>query len=283
MYRNPSPKPRTRPYPEPEALHDDNTDLIALWCLRILVRLGGLKAFVGPMGLRSDQVIEAIGLANLADVEFNQIASIRRLRQRLIEIEAKCPEPAGILAENLAQAAEVLGLTGTDRLLLAFATLMNSSPGLDDVGDTLGQKLTDERFAQALSVILGVPLGAIQQSLSPRGVLIGAGLCLLDHDPERLAVKLRFAAGFGGALQGRHQTPEDLFAGYLRPGGECRLSLGDYPHLGSDLALLRRILEWALDRGSWAATSSSTARAAPARPSSPAPWPVPSAPSSTRS
>ncbi len=156
-------------------LRDPNAELIALWCLRILVGLGGQKELLGSLGFGNDHLADAIGLGHLSDEQVDPLAARKILRRRLGEVEATAPSLVGPLAENLAYAAEVLDLSETDRLVLAFAALIGSHAGLDDTGDTLGHKLTDEQLARVLAVTLGAPFEEVIRSLSPRGAAGGPG------------------------------------------------------------------------------------------------------------
>ncbi len=238
------------PVPPPTSLEGDNAELITLWCLRILVQLGGHRNLVSRFGEPQPRILEAIGLGHAPRPAWEEALSLDGLATFLAHLARKRPRLQGPLADNLATLGEALGLSKAEREVLAFAELMDRDPGLDDTGDTLGNHLTDEHFSRALAVILDLPLGDIRRALSPQGALLSSGLCGLDHDPTRMAQKLALIPGLVHALGSPLERPEDLFGLFLRPGGECRLTLADFDHLGRDLQLLQRALSHALEHRS---------------------------------
>jgi len=235
--------------PDGNSLDDGLRGVVALWCLRILVHLGGFDGFLDQRIFRTDSVLKATGLAKRELRDAAPAEAARILRARLAEVEASAPQIEGPLAENLAYAAEVLGLSATDQRILAFAAVIDVDEGLDDAGDTLGHKLTQERFVKSLAVILGAPVAEIQESLAPSGILVASRLCDVCPDSERMAGMLRLLPGFGHALRTPHAVPGELFAHYLRPAGDCHLTPQDFPHLEDDLRLLEMQLFRAVGLG----------------------------------
>jgi len=232
--------------PAEESPDDRQERLVALWALRILVRLGGLKGLRAKHLFNSDTVLEAVGCAHLAFEEIARPEAGVLLQARLAELEASPPPLPAPLVDNLAYAAEVLELSEAEQRILAFAAVMEVDQGLDDTGDTLGQNVSREYFAKILAVTLDVPLAEIYRSLSPQGRLLGARLCALHAEPVRLAGILQLMPGLGYALRTPHAQPGDLFAQYLRPAAACELALGDFAHVAEDLRLLESELGHAL-------------------------------------
>jgi hypothetical protein len=171
--------------PTTTALERENAELIALWCLRILVRLDGHRNLESRFGESQPTILQAIGLGHLQGLAREEAVRLEDLAALLAQVEGKRPELREPLADNLAYLGGALGLSEAERRVLAFAVLMGVDPGLDDTGDTLGNRLSDEHFSRALAVTLDLPLGEIRRVLSPQGVLLSSGLCGLEHDPMR--------------------------------------------------------------------------------------------------
>lgn len=113
----------------PSELADDNAGLIALWCLRILVRLGGHKELLYGEGFAKDEILQAIGLDHLRGQEIDVAVGCELLSHRLDAVEAERPVLSGPLAANLDHLAQALGLSPSDRSVLAFATLYELRSG----------------------------------------------------------------------------------------------------------------------------------------------------------
>ena len=237
------PTPRRRRHPMAQTSHEiDNAELIALWCARILTH-----ALSNPDGRdfwRNDNILRSLGI-----VEPDEDAGLVRYRLLLLRrrkaLEEARPVPVGRLADNLDRAAATLGLTDIECAVLAFAVLIHADSGLDDTGDMLGHRLSNDRAAQALAVALDLPERAVRQALAPGATLCASGLLRLDADPDRLQSKFALLPGLSGLLLGDDGGSGELFAPYLRVGAAPRLEGSDFAHL-RDYALLRPYLKAAV-------------------------------------
>lgn len=235
--------PRRRRFPVPNIGHEpDNAELIALWCARILTH--PISSPDGRTFWHNDNILRSLGI-----VEPDEGAEPDRYRLLLLRrrqaLEKARPVPVGRLADNLDRAAATLGLTGTERAVLAFAALIHADSGLDDTGDTLGHRLSNDRAAQALAIALGLPERAVRQALAPGATLSASGLLRLDAGPDRLQSKLGLLPGLSDLLLCDTGDNGELFAPYLRVGAASRLEGADFAHL-RDYTLLRPYLDAAL-------------------------------------
>ncbi len=119
-------------HPTPSVLDGDNADLVALWCLRILVRLGGHREFPSLRGLDNSEILRAIGLdhreASLHELLRQRLGQLDRLTPgdcataiRRFRITRATWTPEGLLD---ALAAAQRAKTGATRRPMGFAAVL---------------------------------------------------------------------------------------------------------------------------------------------------------------
>jgi len=124
--------------------YDSTKGLIRLWLLRLLVPLGAHREFIGPHGMRSDTLAEAIGLAHWiapGSPEFDVSlvrAELRQLHARAESEDRECRVPSA-LAANVSRLATLVGLSEAGCRILEFAVLIHTDSLLDDTADWLGK------------------------------------------------------------------------------------------------------------------------------------------------
>ncbi len=133
------------------------SDLTALWALRILLDLNGVSRFDEQVFLTQSTVRQAAGLdtAPTPDLEPADLRDLLLSRQK--EVEALRPRLSGTMASNLRLLAECLSLSDIDTEILAFAVSLHTCEPLADIANMLGE-LDAVRVISALGVILGLPL-----------------------------------------------------------------------------------------------------------------------------
>lgn len=87
---------------------DDNAPLLTLWCLRLLLRLGGYRE-VRRIDYLDDSTLQLLGLDLEATSEETSESDPERLRrllsERLVALEPTSPQPFGVLAASISRFA----------------------------------------------------------------------------------------------------------------------------------------------------------------------------------
>lgn len=230
-------------------------DFVHLWQLRILMPLGGHKTFVTSNGFSSDKVATALGLGAWIDDEerdFDAVAVRRDLRDMHRTAEA-CAEQLALpatLQANIARLASLVGLSPTDCVLLAFATMINQSRLLDDCADMLGQ-MNSLKLYDTLATLLRLDPQVVSTALGPHGVLARSGLLSVDRGGSGyLASKLDLVSGtFADAILACDADPLMLLQNTICLSPPARLALSDFAHVGKALEILCPYLEQAVANG----------------------------------
>ena len=233
----------------------DTDPIIRLWLLRILVALGGHRAFMRSDGFNDDTLAEVIGLGHWIDPSCHDFdlkavqADLRQLYQKAETQWAKASLPA-FLCRNVGRLSELVGLNSTDCRILEFAVSIQNERILDDAADSLGQLSTVKVF-HALSVILDLPEPEIRASLSAHGILARSGLVSVDRGAARtLRGKLDLLSdGFADLMASSEADPISLLRGIVSAAGPGQLDLADYKHIQASLEILRPYLRHATTTG----------------------------------
>jgi len=226
-----------------------HSDLIALWSLRMLLDLHGLRRYEHAFYLNQDSVCQAVGL-DPAPTDDLKPAELRNLLQsRKKEIEGISPRATGFLASNLRLLAKSLSLSSSEVEILAFVSCLETHEPLADMTNSLGD-LDNARVLSALSVILDLPWEEIRAALSPEGTLTSSGLVRLHNSgAHALPHKLSLLTGFSDSIFLEQSDPIALLHFVLRPAEPGRLRPDDFSHIRQDYQLLLRYLRGGMEQG----------------------------------
>ncbi|MGH8470336.1 MAG: AAA family ATPase, partial [Gammaproteobacteria bacterium] len=234
---------------------DDSTErLIRLWLLRLLVPLAAYREFIGPNGMNSDPLAEAIGLAHWIDPgspDFDASLVRAELRQLHARAESEdrewCVPPA--LAANRTRLAALVGLSETDCRILEFVVLIHTDRLLDDTADWLGQ-LSSPKVCHVLSVLLDLPEADLRSTLSTRGLLAQSGLVSLERHRATDTLRSRLnvlSASFADRMLTAEEDPVALLRDTVSLSQPAELSIEDFGHVTESLSVLRPYLRRALE------------------------------------
>jgi SpoVK/Ycf46/Vps4 family AAA+-type ATPase len=225
---------------------------VLLWILRLLVRLGAERYFIGVRGFSDDELAAQIGLTAWlpeGDKEFDPRAIQAELRRLLQCAErgrgrARAPAP---LADNIARLAELVDLSAAERDILTFSLLLHGDRALHKVGGLITDLKGNEAY-YVLATTLGLPEDRIHAAFLPHSPLMRSGLVGIDD-------------GFDGPLPGKIDIlswriarlvhtpgldPTTLLRDFIAPCQPAHLKLSDYRHLERHLAILLPLLREAL-------------------------------------
>lgn len=229
--------------------------LLRLWMLRVLVPLGGHKKFVCKHGFSHDDLAEMLGLDKWID-PVEQAFDVRKVRNALRRLhqaaekelyDSAIPE---YLSDNLNRLAELVGLSATDCRILEFTVLMSSVGVLDDPIDCLGY-LSMTAVFRVLSIILDIPEQEVRQSLSAQSALSRSGLLTLERNGNAsLRGRLELLSDwFADTVSSEPIDPIAVLRGIVVPSAAAELSMDDYSHIQSDLAILKPYIRKSIETG----------------------------------
>lgn len=218
--------------------------LLKLWILRMLVPLGGHRAFIRSHGLRDDDVAHAIGLGRWADAShavFDPKKVLKNLRSIHLKAEQgsrdlRAPDE---LRKSLQPLAQLVGLTEVDQRVLEFVVLIKSYKALDDVGDIF-ERVTMPKAIQILATVLGLSLREVRAALSPKGSLFRSGLLVLERSGSSyLCGKFALLSDtFAEQLWSGIENPLDLIQDMVVTASPPELAVEDYTHVEKALRLI---------------------------------------------
>ena len=219
--------------------------LARLWALRILIRLNGLDALSRNLySITADgKIMRVLGIPEMEDEEISKGDFRTQLKTLLRECEGQSARASRLVRSNLRVLSTLVGLNKTEKRLLLFAAAIHTHPGLDNAADTL-DGLTGGTVAQALSVVLDLPLKKVREALSSRGILARSGLLRLSRDgSEYLRTKLALMDGFSDVLFQPQQDGMSMLTAYFSRAANGSLAVADFSHVDSDYGIMRRYLQ----------------------------------------
>lgn len=218
--------------------------IVRLYILRAIALAGGKTRFFCGNGFSDDGIARLIGFSEDEIDNFDDKAARTRLKSLLAAAQKGCrgfPVKSPIGA-NVAMLARELGLSGTEQAVLQFVMLERSIAELADTAELLGT-LSLDRLCRALARIVDAPGPEVRAALDPRGQLHQMGLLSVDR---RQSYAFRHKVDIDDTLPDEMSVSHDsllaLFAQHFVPAPASTLTMDDYAHVASDLALLREYL-----------------------------------------
>ena len=235
-----------------DPLSEDCAPIVRLWLLRLMVELGGHRDFIDENGFDNDALAESLGLADWVDLEddaFDAKAARTALRKqhRLAQKQWHSEQAPDCLRANVAQLAALVGLSSTDSRILEFAVVMQSESALLEVANKVSIPSVNKLF-HALAVVLDLPEGDVRTSLHASGMLAKSGLLSVDYANQvTLGYRLDLPTPrFAETMVNTETDPVDLLRDTVLRAARAELSLADFAHMNSELALLQPYLHHAV-------------------------------------
>ncbi len=227
-----------------EIILNEHQDLMALWCLRILVRLGGYKGLVSNHRFGGGDVLRLVGLGDI-DEELPKKVLLEILAGKLKTLEKRRITASGVLRNNLDSLAKTLGFSSTEVDILEFAVLLRGHQTLEDAVGLVGNELSAGNVLQALAVIINRPRREVLAALHPESALLASGILHLNnHSHSRgLDNRLVVISGMVDALSIEQPDPLALLERFFREAPEPQLTGQDFAHIRRDYQLLAGYLK----------------------------------------
>ena len=228
----------------------DTTPLGHAWILRILIPLKGHRNFVNSRGLSDDSLAHALGLGDSLD-ESSREDILRKLREMHRKAEQgyrdlQLPET---LVRNIERLSSLIGLTETDRQVLAFIVSMRNDSALKAAAECL-TNLAIPDACSVLAFLLGLPIEGVRATLRHDGLLMSSGIVSITTSRCDLDSKLQLISDeFAERIMLPDMAPSDLLRSVVKPAAPAELLLEDYPHLRASLDIMAPYLRSAVDSG----------------------------------
>lgn len=236
-----------RPYPlEPMVEH---------WILRLLIVLDGQRYFIYPDGICHHPLAKALGLTDWLDLDYfqqHQKNILPALTARLDSIERELGDIRAplYLHKNIERIAPLVGLSEVDCKILAFTILIHTDQLLDGAAGFMGM-LNSNQTMHLLAGILDCSNEDIRSALEEHGALTRSGLASIERsDTSTLKGKLStLSEDFADSMISLDADPISLLRGVVDKAPEAQLTLNDYSHIESLLAVLKPYLSHAVRSG----------------------------------
>lgn len=223
-------------------------ELVELWILRVMLRLGAHKSMLFPTRICDDEVFMAIGLGILCQQEskgeYDHPAALKLLSARLEEAEgrANIPPFKTPLEKNLTWLASRLGLSKVEMAILRFVVLSEDCEHLSTVLDRMGN-LSLQTIQRMFALVLELPETEVAAAFRPDSTLMTCGLVSIDHDYRtNFKGKVELLRRLSDQLFNEYGDPMHMLRERVVPGNPPKLHPADYTHAADDLALLHRYL-----------------------------------------
>lgn len=221
---------------------------VARFGLHILLDLGGLPGFLESLRHSSsaDRLIRMLGLPETLPVD-DRTSLIRALQARQAELIEFSGTFGAVLDESLEYLTNTLGFAPTERRVLGLAAMLKAHPCLAKLASMGLGELDFLRLIKVGATLLGDPESEIRAALAPNSLLVRSGLLGIDRKArQRLHEKFAVLDGLVEALCGGPDEIRALLERWIPAAPAASLRLKDYPHLGQEITLMRRILSGAL-------------------------------------
>lgn len=216
------------------------------WVLRALITLKGHKKFVTDASFSDDQLAEFLGLDRWLkiDIEFDRQLILRDLKTsfKLLEKEAIAPSiPLNINVELL---SELLGLTVTEKNLVAFLIALHNEAPLKEAIETLGL-VNSSQLPLYLSFLIQDDITEVKQAISNNSLLIKSGLLTIDRfGPFELNSKISlFSNDFADQMYACVLNENDLLKMCAQRSSQATLLLDDFTNIKEQIILVEPYLK----------------------------------------
>ena len=228
--------------------------LIKLWTLRVLIPLGGHRAFLTKNCFHNDVLTHALGLEEWADLEYEAGFDHKAILQELKKLHRKSEKTSeaakvpSILGQNIARLAIFLGLSDTECRVLEFAILLHSDKVLKNAAAQLGS-LNAAEIHGVLANVLGLNEEEVRKTLYGAGALNRSGLLTFDpsEGDELLEMLKPLSDSFPVQMLATLIDPRDLLCDMVFPSAPAELEISDYAHIEDDVSVLLYYLKQSVE------------------------------------
>lgn len=233
-----------------DPMEDGLPEVVRAWILRTLIKLGARRRVVDPDEMGSGVILDALGLEITRGEgpakTLSLLSKLRAMAAQYPEDVTEMPLPSQ-LAVNIDRVGRLLDLSRAERLVLAFAVLLQTEPVLFETVDLIGS-LSTHRIPRVLAVILGLPDQDVREALSAHSTLCRTGLLSVNRDhASPLQLKIDVLSGsFAERMVTLDADPTDLLRDKVFPSQPATLNRDDFAHVSQLAGIARAHLAMAL-------------------------------------
>lgn len=235
--------------------------LLGTWLIEIALLLNWhrpTKSGFWPEIFSDDDFLMLTGISDPNDTDVSEngkctaskpsVQNCRRILEgQLIELQ-KIEVPKRLaLFDNIELLANIIGLSEADQCVLTFAAAMDLFPSFKGAICARREKTPDQLFCQILNRITGISEKEFRSAISSEGLLISTGLISLAKCVVDLDDKIEVFQGLSPILLTPHLSSEELSGRFIKKASKPTLTLDNFPHLKSDISVMRDYLSNVLD------------------------------------
>lgn len=254
-----------------KSVEPQSENIVALWALKFLLKLGGMKRFMDDGRIRYDDISEYLGLHVWFDDEDKLEEALERfapegyrgkhetlskklvvesLESLMAKLEKSKCTTSPILERNIAKLANLISLNTVEQDILRMTVYLKYYDVLTESSRTLGE-LTIEQIYKVLSVILSTPKEVIREALMPRSRLNRSGIVSIDryNNSSSLSNKIEVASnGFVEKMMSCDEEDiEAIIKDSVRRCSPGTLTLDSYNHLDAEVSTMLGYLNKAFE------------------------------------
>lgn len=228
----------------------DVKDKIKFWILKMILDLGGMRAFFSGEGfIREKGVVhflELEGYENVSrkDVDPKKILALMREKYAYLRSMQNLNGDKN-LQTNLRLLQDFFFFTQEERAVLEFLLCMKQYDALEDCMDLLPKDETHYAFITKLSRLLEIPKSDIERVLSDKSILSRTAIIEYNSRSNSYGV---YDSRFASKMFGNVSNIEELFESFIKVCPSTELALRDYNHLKNDVKNITSYLKVALSQ-----------------------------------
>jgi len=223
-------------------------ELKRLWVMRILVKLNGQRRLFDNA---SYYLFDFVGIkeTGLTKAEITRIYKKLNDEYQRAEMHGSA-SIGGVLAKNIDNLANLIGLNAVERAILGFAILINNDRILSDCAETINVP-NIMSITRALAEILNVDEAEIQAALHPNATLARVGVLRIAVDIPYLRGKFSFSIEELPMYMLQKDMPIlQMLKGLLTLADTSKLNSDDFSDVQKDLAIVIPYLQQVLNQKS---------------------------------
>lgn len=231
--------------------------LPGLWLTEMALDLGWYRTEgrrVANIFVHSAAFFQLTGLRLSAQAEENdespgfpklsQATIVRLLKKRLAILRKQAIDGQLPLYTNVELFGRLIGLSDVEKAILTFATVLEGFNDFRNVVSACDTGVTTRQLARIIAKLSGHPEEAVRIALGDEGLLVSSGLITVERGVLDLQHKI--GCSHTSLLLQSNTGEAQLTHRFLKRAGLATLTLDAFPHLATDIEVLKRYLRNAL-------------------------------------
>lgn len=229
-------------------------DKISLWMIRIILKLSGARQLIDHNNnFHQDSIAYFLQVGKYVEMDssdFKRSEPLDDLKTLYASLNKKAKLGSSeTLAKNLEQITQLMDLNHYEKQILEFSILLNQYDILDNTAELLGRDLNSTQVKRTLSVILNIPLKAINDAFKSNSKLSRSSLVTINkNNTYDLGNKIEIISDeFADNMLNLDEDVSVMIKDSVRPCGKPTLQINDYQHIEKDIDILLPYLKTACE------------------------------------